>query len=82
MFAAGSYTRPPVSDALDRLREVVAVQDERSHVGPTERLRIGGLILQVEDEELSATAHRLVAALPADDLAAIVTDWLEAQVAT
>jgi hypothetical protein len=71
-----------VSDALDRLREVVAVQDGRSHVGPARRLRIGGLILQVEDEELSATARRLVAALPAEDLAAIVTDWLEAQIAS
>jgi hypothetical protein len=79
---AGSYIRPPVSDALDRLREVVAVQDGRSHVGPARRLRIGGLILQVEDEELSATARRLVAALPAEDLAAIVTDWLEAQIAS
>jgi hypothetical protein len=69
-----------VSDALDRLRDVVAVQDERSHVDAAARLRIGGLILQVENEELNATARRLVAALPADDLAAIVTDWLDAQI--
>jgi hypothetical protein len=37
--------------------------------------------LQVENEELNATARRLVAALPADDLAAIVTDWLDARIA-
>jgi hypothetical protein len=37
--------------------------------------------LQVESEELNATARRLVAALPADDLAAIVTDWLDARIA-
>jgi hypothetical protein len=70
-----------VSDALDRLRDVVAVRDERSHVDPAARLRIGGLILQIENEELNATARRLVAALPIDDLAAIVTDWLDAQIA-
>jgi hypothetical protein len=70
-----------VSDALDRLRDVVDVQDERSHVDAAARLRIGGLILQVENEELNATARRLVAALPADDLAAIVTDWLDAHIA-
>jgi hypothetical protein len=56
------------------LRDVVAVQDEHSHVDAAARLRIGGLILQVENEELDATARRLVAALPADDLAAIVAD--------
>ena len=45
------------------------------------RLRIGGLLLQVEGEKLEATAHRLAADLPADDLAAIVADWLDAQIA-
>lgn len=79
--AASSNTRPAVSDALDRLRDVVAVQDERSHVDAAARLRIGRLILQVENEELNATAIRLVAALPPDDVAAIVTDWLDAQIA-
>jgi hypothetical protein len=70
-----------VSDALERLRDVVAVRDEHSHVDAAARLRIGGLILQVDNEELDATARRLVAALPAEDLAAIVTDWLDAQIA-
>lgn len=70
-----------MSDALELLRDVVAVQDERSHVDAAARLRIGGLILQVEHEELNATARRLVAALPAEDLAAIVTDWLDARIA-
>jgi carbon monoxide dehydrogenase subunit G len=71
-----------VSDALERLRDVVAVpQGEHSQVDAAARLRIGGLILQVENEELDATARRLVAALPADDLAAIVADWLGAQIA-
>jgi hypothetical protein len=70
-----------VSDALERLRDVLAVQDEHSHVDAAARLRIGGLILQVENEELATTARRLVAALPADDLAAIVADWLDAQIA-
>lgn len=69
-----------MSDALERLRHVVAVQDERSHVHAATRLRIGGLILQVEGEKLEATAHRLAADLPADDLAAIVADWLDAQI--
>jgi hypothetical protein len=80
--AASSDTHPAVSDALDRLRAVVAVQDERSYVDAAARLRIGGLILQVENEKLNATARRLVADLPADDLAAIVTDWLDAEIAT
>jgi hypothetical protein len=70
-----------VSEPLDRLRDIVAVQDEHSHVDAASRLRIGGLILQAENEKLAATAHRLVAALPADDLAAIVADWLDAQIA-
>jgi phage tail sheath gpL-like len=70
-----------VREPLDRLRDVLAVQDERSHVDATSRLRISGLILQAENEELTATACRLVAALPADDLAAIVADWLDAQMA-
>lgn len=69
-----------MSDALDRLRDVVAVRDERSRVDAAARLRIGGLILQVENEELNETARRLVAALPADDVVAIVTDWLDAQI--
>jgi phage tail sheath gpL-like len=69
-----------VSDALDRLRDVLAVHDERSHVDAAARLRISGLILQVGNEQLNATARRLVAALPADDLAAIVADWLDAQI--
>lgn len=69
-----------MSDALDRLRDVVAVQDERSHVDAATRLRIGGLILQVENEELDATARRLVAALSAEELSAIVADWLDAQI--
>jgi hypothetical protein len=69
-----------VSDALDRLRDVVAVQDERSHVDAATRLRIGGLILQVENEELDTTARRLVAALSAEELSAIVADWLDAQI--
>jgi len=70
-----------VSHALERLRDIVAVQDEQSHVDAASRLRIGGLILQVENEQLTATAYRLVAALPADDLAAIVADWLDGRVA-
>jgi hypothetical protein len=70
-----------MSDALDRLRDVVAVQDERSHVDAAARLRIGGLILLVENEKLDATAQRLVAALSAEHLAAIVADWLDAQIA-
>lgn len=68
-----------MSDALDLLRDVVAVHDERSHVDAAARLRIGGLLMQVENEQLNATARQLVAALPADDLAAIVADWLDAQ---
>jgi len=68
-------------DALERLRDIVAVQDERSHVDAAARLRIGGLLLQIENERLDATARRLVATLPADDLAAIVADWLDAQIA-
>ena len=71
-----------MSDALERLRDVVAVRDEHSHVDAAARLRIGGLILQVEGEKLEATARRLAADLPADDLAAIVADWLDAQVAS
>jgi hypothetical protein len=70
-----------MSDALDRLRDVIAVQDERSHVDAAARLRIGGLILLVENEKLDATAQRLVAGLSAEDLAAIVADWLDAQIA-
>jgi hypothetical protein len=70
-----------VCDALERLRDIVAVQDERSHVNAAARLRIGGLILQSENEKLDATARRLVATLPADELAAIVADWLDAQIA-
>jgi hypothetical protein len=70
-----------VRDALERLQDVVAVQDERSHVDAAMRLRIGGVILQGENEELRATARRLVATLPADDLAAIAADWLDAQTA-
>jgi hypothetical protein len=68
-------------DALERLRDILAVQDELSHVDAATRLRIGGLILQVENEKLDATARRLVATLPADNLAAIVADWLDAQAA-
>ena len=67
-------------DALERLRDVIEVQDERS-VDAAARLRIGRVILQVDNEELDATARRLVAALPADDLAAIVADWPDAQTA-
>ena len=68
-------------DAFERLRDVVAAQDERSRVDAAARLRIGGVILQVENEELDAMARRLVATLPADDLAAITADWLDAQIA-
>jgi len=50
--AANSY-RPAVSDALERLRDIVAVQDEQSHVDVVSRLRIGGLILQIENEKLT-----------------------------
>jgi hypothetical protein len=70
-----------VRDALEHLWDVVVVQDERSHVDAAARPRIGGVILQVENEELDATARRLVATLPADDLAAIAADWLDAQTA-
>jgi hypothetical protein len=65
----------------DRPRAVVAVQHERSHLDAAARLRIGGLILQVENEEPNPTARHLVAALPADDSAAIVADWLDAHIA-
>ena len=72
----------PVPDPLANLRDPVAVQDEHSHVDRETRIRIGELILaQGEAAGLDATARALAAQLSTDELAAIVADWLDAQIA-
>jgi hypothetical protein len=47
-------------DPLQHLRDVLAVQDEHSHVDAAVRQRIGAIILEVENEELPETARRMV----------------------
>jgi hypothetical protein len=66
---------------MQRLRDLVALQDEHSHVDAALRQRIGEIILEVENEELAETARRLVERLSAEELARLVADWLEAQTA-
>ena len=48
---------------MQRLRDLVAVQDEHSHVHTALRQRIGEIILEVENEELTETARRVVGSL-------------------
>jgi hypothetical protein len=45
------------------------------------RGRIGEIIFEVEKEELAETARRVVEQLPAEAVAKLVADWLEAQTA-
>lgn len=73
----------PAPWAIEALRDLVAVQDEHSHVGAEQRRRIGELVLSAENprESLEETALRLALELQAGDLAAIVADWLEVQIA-
>jgi hypothetical protein len=60
----------------------VALQDEHSHVDAAARERIADVVLTAGGfEELQATAQRIVEQLPPADLAAIVADWLEQQIA-
>jgi hypothetical protein len=66
-------------DPLQRLRDLVAIQNEHSHVDAALRQRIGEIILEVENEELAETARRLVERLSAEELAQLVADWLEGQ---
>jgi hypothetical protein len=69
-------------DPIVRLLDAVAVQDEHSHVDAALRQRLGELIVPAaERETLEETARRLAHTLKRDELAAIVADWLEAQVA-
>jgi hypothetical protein len=68
-------------DPLQGLRELVAIQNEHSHVDAALRHRIGEIILEVDNEELAETARRLVERMSADELEQLVADWLEAQTA-
>jgi hypothetical protein len=78
---------PPIdSDSesvpLARLLDQVALQDAHSHADVEARERIADAILAAGGfEELEATAQRLVEQLPPADLAAIVADWLDEQIA-
>jgi hypothetical protein len=69
------------ADPLQRLRDLVALQDEHSHVDGALRQRISEVILEVENEELVETAQRLVERLSAEELTKLVADWLESQAA-
>jgi hypothetical protein len=68
------------ADGLDCL-DAVGFQDEHSHVDVAVRRRIGEIILEIENEELTETARRLVEQLPPEDVAQLVADWLDAQTA-
>jgi len=81
MSTAASVAHVPEQDPVEHLRDVVAVEREHSHVDGETRERVCELILEVDREELANTASRIVAALPPDQLASIVADWLEAQTA-
>jgi hypothetical protein len=71
-----------VDDPLTRLRDAVAIQDERSHVGRRTRDAVAEVILEVQrPEEVEETALRVVRALDHEALAQITADWLEAQIA-
>jgi hypothetical protein len=60
--------------------DLVAIQDEYSHVDAATARRIGEVVVRRQKEPLVATAGRLVSELAADDLTAIVADWLKARV--
>jgi hypothetical protein len=72
---------PRQRDPLRDLRDAVGFQDEHSHVDVAVRRRIGEIILEIENEELTETARRLVEQLPPEDVAQLVADWLDAQTA-
>jgi len=66
-------------DAIERLRDTFASRTS-AHTSMRGRACESAGWSEVENEELDATARRLVGALPADDLAAIVAEWLDAQI--
>jgi hypothetical protein len=68
-------------DPLRDLRDAVALQDEHSHVDVAVRRRIGEIVLEIDNEELTETARRLVEQLPREDVEQLVADWLDAQTA-
>jgi hypothetical protein len=69
-------------DPLERLADRIAVQDEHSHADDSVRKHVREVILdQEEREELTDTALRIAQALSEQELAAIVADWLDVQIA-
>jgi hypothetical protein len=70
-----------VDDRLRELADEIARQDEHSHLTVDGRRRIADVILDVERTSLEETARQLVERLPAEDLRAIVADWLDSRIA-
>jgi hypothetical protein len=71
-----------MDDPVERLRDSLALQDEHSYVDAAVREHIGALILSGDhDEDLLLTAQRIVEGLPSGQLAQLVADWLDAQLA-
>ena len=88
----GLSSRPPVlsccrnaghegEQQIASLRDRVGVQDEHSHVDAENSPRIAELVSTTENEPFAQTARRLSEQLQPQDVAAIVMDWLEVQVA-
>jgi hypothetical protein len=71
-----------MDDQIERIRDLIALQDECAHVNRDLRERIGAAILADEaNEDVLETAHRIIASLPKEDLAPIVADWLDSRTA-
>jgi hypothetical protein len=87
-WCASSSRQPPLrltrqwaATGFQDLRDAVALEDEHSHVDVAVRRRIGEIILEIENEELTETGRRLVERLGPQDLAQLVADWLDTQTA-
>jgi hypothetical protein len=68
--------------SVKRLRDAIAIQNERSHVDAATRRRIEGIVLERgEMESLDETADRVVRGLSDRELVMLVADWLDIQLA-
>jgi hypothetical protein len=69
-------------DPIERLRDIIAMQDEHSHVGPAARERIRAIIIDAgENADALVVGRLIVERLERDELAQLVADWVEAQAA-
>jgi hypothetical protein len=77
----GATRGSDTSDPLEQLADQIAVQDERSHVDELVRLRIRDIVLERDREELIETATGITQRLSVNELASIVADLRDGQVA-